>query len=429
VNRTHVHPTSGPAKISDPVAAWKTEQGRPPSGVRSHAKRGFRADFSRVPIHAVRDGSPSTLELLTRAAAEPARPLSAPLQETLKDRLSTDFSSVRIHSGTASAEAAERLGARAFTLGHRVHLGAGTDALPSNERDRLLAHESVHAAQQRFHRVQPDGGLRVGRTDSAAEVEARAVAAELGSRAPSRSLALRRSLRASPLTLTVPEPLIQRDLIGKHKAVDGEFNVNLKTQSNPGKKSGMSGTIKFKASEGAPDSASIRLLQIARTENLTTGKEVEWTGGEANRTNVMTKTDSGVSPGFFVDVLHKNRAPRSSATDPAVSPFYIDDYAALKDPNNTDGSKKGKAITEASLWDFPGANINVRFSFETTAMSASNRYPYASLIWGFTVSDAAKGTITNEHVNVADFPSGTFGAAVKAFNEFYKNPGSSTAPK
>ena len=46
----------------------------------------------------------------------------------------------------------------------------------------------------------------------------------------------------------------------------------------------------------------------------------------------------------------------------------------------------------------------------------------------FTIRDASKGKVESEHAAVNDFPTGTFGAAVKSFNEFYKNPGSSKAP-
>ena len=371
----------------------------------------------------------ATRDLLSRAAEDAAQPLPGALQDALADRVMADFSRLRVHSGATSAAAAERLGARAYTLGRSIHLGAEAGTMAAPERDRLLAHEAVHAVQQGLSPVRPHGGLRVGRPDSAAEAEARSIAASVSAPAASASLAVRdRLCRATPVRHRA-EPQIQCDLKGPYKGIDGTFNLNLKTESHPGAKNGMSGTIKFKASSTSPDATKIRLLQIARLEDFGTGKDYKWTGDEANRMKVMTTAAPSVDPGFFVDVIHKNRSPRAAKGDAPVSPYYIDDYKALASPNNTDGSKKGKAITEASLWDYPGWGKNCRFSFETAAQSTDNGYVYATVSWGFTISDAAKGKVDKEHAALNEFPTATFGAAVKSFHEFYKNPGASTAPK
>jgi Domain of unknown function (DUF4157) len=369
---------------------------------------------------------PSTLDLLSSAALEPAQALPGSLRSVLNGRLGADFSSVRVHTGAASAAAAESLGARAYTLGHHIHLGAGTGTLGSAERDSLLTHEAVHAAQQGFGQVRPHRGLRVGRPDSAAEAEARSSAAQVSAPAGSASLALRDRLRGTMPVQQRTEPLIERDLKGTYKGFDGAFDVNLKTESHPGAKSGMSGTIKFKASNSSPDSTSIRLLQIARDEDLTTGKEYKWTGDEANRNKVMTAAGSSVDPGFFVDALeYKNLKPRTAKGDAPVLPYYTE-YAKTQ---AADGSKKGKTITEASMWDFPGSSGNRRFSFETAAQAVDTGYVYATLSWGFTISDAAKGKVDTEHASLHNIQTATFDAAVKSFNEFFKNPGASTAPK
>ena len=185
--------------------------------------------------------------------------------------------------------------------------------------------------------------------------------------------------------------------------------------------------MKFTPSATAPDSANIRLLQTVRTENLATGKDHVYTGGEANRNKVMTAADAktGVTPGSFVDHSAAASTPRSAKADAAVSPYYRDYWPNPKD--SQDGSKKGKTIKEASLWDSPGANVNFRFSFETAAKAADTGHIYATLTWGFTISDAAKGTVDTEYASANSAESATFTAAVKAFDEFYKNPGASTA--
>jgi hypothetical protein len=330
--------------------------------------------------------------------------------------------------------AAETLGARAYTLGTDIHLGAEAHSLSGREYDRLMAHEAIHTIQQGSHPVSPHSGLRVSDPAEAAEREAASLADSVTGYGvipnPSRSLALRDQMRAvSPGHLLGHSisPQIQRDLTGKKTVKDGDFDLDLKTQSNPGGKSGLSGTIKFKASDKAPDSTSIRLLQIAKTVDLATGKDHVYSGGEANRNKVMTTASKGIEAGYFVDQTYSTMSPRANKADATVSPYYIDNgnSGAAK---NYDGFKKGTAGKEASLWDFPGWSNNVRFSFETAAKAADTGYIYATLTWGFTISDAAKGKVEKESATANRGASATFGAAVKSFNEFFKNPGSSTAP-
>jgi hypothetical protein len=56
---------------------------------------------------------------------------------------------------TASARAADALGARAFTIGSSIHLSSGES--PSNTA--LMAHETAHTIQQRG--IAPRGSERV----------------------------------------------------------------------------------------------------------------------------------------------------------------------------------------------------------------------------------------------------------------------------
>jgi hypothetical protein len=372
------------------------------------------------------------VDLLRAAASEPQRPLDASMRRSLEQRLDYDFGRIRVHSGSASEAAAERVDARAYALGRDIHLGAEARALNGRDRERLLAHEAVHTAQQRGADIAPHDRLAVDRPGDAAEFEALRLAQSIAP-SPSKRQVHAPIRPASPArgVLHTVSPHIQRDLTGKKKAFDGDFDLNLKTESHRRKKSGMSGTIKFKADEKAPDSKNIRLLQIARVEELTTGKEHEWTGGEANRMKVMSDPDKdlGVEPGYFVDVLHKDRTPRTSKTDAPVSPYYTEDYPTSLNPDDKNGSKQGKIVTEASLRDFPGSILKLRFSFETAAKADDKSYVYATLVWGFTLSDPDKGTIEKEHAAVKNIPSETLDATLTKFNEFYQNRGSSKAPK
>lgn len=391
------------------------------------------AVFAARPASVPLAGHPrSALPDLQAAAGESGGALDSALRARLESGLGHDFSGVRVHSGPQSVRAAERLGARAYTLGNDIHLGAAAQALPARERRHLLTHEAVHTVQQGGARVAPHAGLPVSSPHDAAEREAEHIAQTLPSlHTPgSPSPALRNGLRRAPLSVARSvAPQLQRDLTDKLPVAGGDFKMNLATESHPGAKSGMSGTIKFKANAKAPDSASIRLLQVVRLEDLSTGKDYQWTGGEAGRNKVMTAADkgTGVEGGYFVDKLHAALKPRTGKADKAASPYYIDDYPGTG-PDNQDGSKKGKSITEASLWDYPGWSQKCRFSFETVATAVDTGHVYGTVMWGFTISDGAKGTVDKERAVGRNVTLRTTDKAIEKFNEFYRNPGASTAP-
>lgn len=140
-------------------------------------------------------------------------------------------------------------------------------------------------------------------------------AAPLAAASIVQSSPLRVKLRRTSLTaVRSVAPHLQRDLTNKLPVCEGEFKMNLKTESHPG---GMSGTIKFKASDKAPDSNSIRLLQVARDLDLETRKDYVWTSGEADRDKMVTAEDKSccIEGGFFVDHL----APAAAASPRAKS--------------------------------------------------------------------------------------------------------------
>ncbi|MGW5847094.1 eCIS core domain-containing protein [Streptomyces sp. NPDC055254] len=71
------------------------------------------------------------------------RPLEEPLRREMEDRLGSDFSEVRLHTGAAAQRSAAEIGARAYTSGRDVVIGAaGGDK-------HTLAHELTHVIQQR----------------------------------------------------------------------------------------------------------------------------------------------------------------------------------------------------------------------------------------------------------------------------------------
>ncbi|MFF7370328.1 DUF4157 domain-containing protein [Streptomyces tricolor] len=70
-------------------------------------------------------------------------PLPAPVRQDMESRFGTDFSDVRLHTGAAAARSARAIGARAYTSGSHVVIGAG-----GGDR-HTLAHELTHVVQQR----------------------------------------------------------------------------------------------------------------------------------------------------------------------------------------------------------------------------------------------------------------------------------------
>lgn len=112
----------------------------------------------------------STVHDVLRA---PGRPLDEATRADMEARLGADFSDVRVHTDAAARASAAEIGARAYTSGHHVVLGAGGgDA-------HTLAHELTHVIQQRRGPVagtDHGGGFRVSDPSDRFERDAEATA-------------------------------------------------------------------------------------------------------------------------------------------------------------------------------------------------------------------------------------------------------------
>ncbi len=75
-------------------------------------------------------------------------PLPLSTRSFFEPRFGADFSNVRVHTDTRSAETAASINAKAFTVGKNIAFGNGQYAPESNEGRRLLAHELTHTIQQ-----------------------------------------------------------------------------------------------------------------------------------------------------------------------------------------------------------------------------------------------------------------------------------------
>ncbi|MGC4947937.1 DUF4157 domain-containing protein [Streptomyces sp. DT224] len=111
----------------------------------------------------------------------PGRAMDDATRTDMEARLGADFSDVRIHDGSAAAASAAEVGARAYTSGNHVVIGAGgTDR-------HTLAHELTHVIQQRQGPVagtDNGSGLRVSDPADRFEREAEANAKRALARTP-----------------------------------------------------------------------------------------------------------------------------------------------------------------------------------------------------------------------------------------------------
>ncbi len=107
-----------------------------------------------------------------RAAGGGGAVLPAQLRDRFESSLGADLSSVRIHSGDASAEASAAVGARAYTIGNDIHFGAGHYQPDDPFGMHLIAHEVAHTQQQAGGPGHRQHKLEVSTPADAAEVEA-----------------------------------------------------------------------------------------------------------------------------------------------------------------------------------------------------------------------------------------------------------------
>jgi hypothetical protein len=91
--------------------------------------------------HAPRRAPP----LVHAALRQPGRPLDEPLGELFGAALGHDLGDVEVHDGELASRSAEAIGARAYSVGHHVVLGAPSSRVT---RLQLLAHELAHVSER-----------------------------------------------------------------------------------------------------------------------------------------------------------------------------------------------------------------------------------------------------------------------------------------
>ncbi|WP_369255316.1 eCIS core domain-containing protein [Geodermatophilus amargosae] len=88
------------------------------------------------------------VESVVLRRASGGQPLPGEQQAYFGTRLGADLNSVRVHADGEAAELADRMGARAFTVGTDIYFGEGAYHPDDPAGRRLIAHELVHTLQQ-----------------------------------------------------------------------------------------------------------------------------------------------------------------------------------------------------------------------------------------------------------------------------------------
>jgi hypothetical protein len=155
--------------------------------VRDLKFSGTTAGAADQTAHHVPGKATRTEQIYRRASGEPGvgaagavasvsgssgAPLPGDARARFEASAGADLSDVRVHTGAASASAADQLGARAFTTGRDIHFGAGQYQPGDPGGVHLLAHEVAHTVQQQGGAGGPQMKLEVSEPGDAAEVAA-----------------------------------------------------------------------------------------------------------------------------------------------------------------------------------------------------------------------------------------------------------------
>ena len=143
------------SRVFDAVGA-KVTVGRTDDPLEREADRTAERALSRPALQqTAQDGrSPLPAAQLSPGLAREVlgsngRPLDAQSRAFFEPRLQHDLSAVRIHTGPRAERTADRLQARAFTLGHHIAFGAGQHDPHSRAGRGLMGHELAHTIQAR----------------------------------------------------------------------------------------------------------------------------------------------------------------------------------------------------------------------------------------------------------------------------------------
>ncbi len=95
----------------------------------------------------------TTLQSQLNASKGRGNPLSKSTRNSMESAFGTDFSGVRIHTGSNAIQMSQDLNAKAFTHGSDIYFNQGNYNTGSSEGQHLLAHELTHTVQQNGNHI------------------------------------------------------------------------------------------------------------------------------------------------------------------------------------------------------------------------------------------------------------------------------------
>lgn len=144
--------------------AAKKEQDRPKAPAQRQSKAEPRKEQDRPEKKALAQGdraadaqvgaeggaAPADVDAaIQRMRKRPAPGLDPTTRARVENAVGTRLDGIRVHADSAAAEAANTLGARAFTVGQDMFFGQGQFDPGTTQGQRLIAHEAAHTVQQR----------------------------------------------------------------------------------------------------------------------------------------------------------------------------------------------------------------------------------------------------------------------------------------
>ena len=161
-------------------------------------------------------------EAVASASSSSGHSLPEPIMRKFESSLGTDLSGVRVHTGAASAHAAESVGAKAYTMGPDIHFAAGQYDPSSSSGELLLAHEVAHTVQQRGGSPMRQNKLAVSSPTDSFEYEAdRAAEAMVAGRsAPNQDA----GAAAPGPSISASRPMLARKIDGQPGDRSNEYD-------------------------------------------------------------------------------------------------------------------------------------------------------------------------------------------------------------
>lgn len=92
--------------------------------------------------------SPQAMSKVRKVVSSPGNTLGDADRSFFESRINWDFSDIRVHTDSASAESADEVNALAYTVGHHIVFGNGQFSPQTSDGRRLIAHELVHTMHQ-----------------------------------------------------------------------------------------------------------------------------------------------------------------------------------------------------------------------------------------------------------------------------------------